>query len=65
MEFIISEAYFKIFKCIESSNYFQLTGSVPNMLENFKKLYGEEQEYIQLMHHYKTRLQEFESKTNV
>jgi len=65
MEINLADAYFKIFKCIESSNYFQLIESIPNMLETFKTLYGEEQEYYQLFNHYKSRLIEFESKTNV
>lgn len=61
-EIKISDAYFKILKCIESSNYFQLLESVPNMLNTFKNIYGEEQEYYQLFSHYKSSLAQFESK---
>ena len=60
METNLADAYFKIFKCIESSNYFQLIESIPNMLETFKLIYGEEQEYYQLLNHYKGRLIELE-----
>jgi hypothetical protein len=61
----LADAYFKIIKCIEGSNYFQLIGSIPNMLETFKKIYGEGQEYNQLFNYYKRRLIECETKTNV
>ena len=62
METNLADAYFKIFKCIESSNYFQLTESIPNMLETFKLIYGEEQEYYQLLRHYENSVAQFESK---
>lgn len=62
MEVKLADAYFKILKCIESSNYYQLIGSIPNMLDTFKNTYGEEQEYYQLQSHYKNSLAQFESK---
>jgi hypothetical protein len=65
MEVTLADAYFKVLKCIESSNYFQLIGSIPAMLETFKTNYGEERTYYQLLNHYKSRLIEFETKTNV
>ena len=58
----LADAYFKIIKCIEGSNYCQLIGSIPNMLETFKIIYGEEQEYYQLLRHYETSVAQFESK---
>lgn len=64
MEFNLSEAYFKIFKCIESSNYFQLQ-TIPTMLDSFKKLYGENLEYKQLTEQYNNKLKQFELKTKV
>ena len=65
MEVKLADAYFKILKCIESSNYYQLIESIPNMLETFKKIYGEGHEYNQLFNYYKSRLIECETKTNV
>jgi hypothetical protein len=65
MKLKLADAYFKILKCIESSNYYQLIESIPNMLETFKTNYGDEQEYYQLLSHYKSSLAQFESKTNV
>ena len=65
MEVKLADAYFKILKCIESSNYYQLIESIPNMLETFKIIYGEEQEYYQLLRHYENSLAQFESKNNV
>lgn len=64
MEFNLSEAYFKIFKCIESSNYFQLQ-TIPTMLDSFKTLYGENLEYKQLTEQYNNKLKQFELKTKV
>jgi hypothetical protein len=65
MEIKLADAYFKILKCIESSNYYQLIESIPNMLDTFKTMYGEEREYYQLLSHYNSSLAQFESKTNV
>lgn len=61
MEFTLSDAYFKIFKCIESSNYFQLQ-TIPTMLDSFKKLYGNGIEYDQLLEQYNNKLKQIESK---
>ena len=59
------EAYMKVYKSIQSSEYIHMkNGSILNLINNFNNIYNSEARYKELIFDYNQKLKMFEENKN-